>query len=796
MTRVFPSDTMDTRAALPVARPQCATPGCKGRPAYTDADGFRVCGACFRSDRGERDPDGALRDEPTPVESAMPSKPRLITCIDCGKEKPLKAAGRCAACYGRDLKARQSASVESGIMPGPSAPPPSPVEAPVPPREEVPVVETPWRQGEGPTRTATTRATSTFDDPPTLTDELLDRGCTCCISPPCSFCLALDEEQADAYASDGVSGVRALIARREEQEADRDLPTIEEADAILRAAGADPEAIRAEGEAFARGLLDEKRSATATAALDKDCDDAPGSGYATEARLRAERDRYQAEVVTLRGHVEHDYRLVADRPLGERNLYRCARPGCGDESEAPVRAYFDGGCVVARVPDPRGVREARIAELEASRGRWQRTVLAVMGVCDAYRLDGEIPVVRRVEHLLDRARAADGAEARIAELETRDRLRIGEIGIASDRADAAERREQAAIRRALAAEDRLAESEARLAAARAECAKYGPAGSPPEGDPVDGIRELGAQLVAITHVLDAASVPDGVDDTTEQATVEQRVIWLCEQRDIASDASAGAIAAIVRMGHHDHCAKRLAWGDGVCECAVFLATRDTLSLRELLCTDSTLEAALWSLARVLDDAGVPGPECNRGPTCRSLHLNDRIHRLADERDALRRRTERAEAELRTIREALGRHPAVDAKEVIADIGRLTSEAGGYGRATLAHRALRNDIAHALGYTDGAGSTPDGDLVDELGRRLAQEPAQETITVRVTCPLGDRDESLVPSDVRRERVVFGALVEIIEEDFLELTETEQLGPRRAAVLRALRALGGLEGPNAL
>jgi len=328
------------------------------------------------------------------------------------------------------------------------------------------------------------------------------------------------------------------------------------------------------------------------------------------AGLKEQLDRYQAEIVTLRGHVEHDYQLVADRPLGERNLYRCARPGCGHESEAPVRAYFDGGCVVARVPD---AREARIVDLE------------------------------------------------------RDAKRIHDlIG----------------------------------------------------GDPVPAIVHIG---------------------------------------------------------------------------------------------------------RVLDDAGVPMPACNRGPECGSLHILSRVHTLADERDNLGVRLRRIREPLldvlgdpardlddpvamacnviRTLRADLRAVGNAQAR-LASDNVYVSAQAESYVQAALGHQAdarrlreqldlLRDNVAHALGYTDGAGSTPDGDLVDDLGRRLAQEPAQETITVRVTCPLGDGDDAPVPADVRRERIVFGALVDSIEADLLDLTGLKQIGPRRAGVLRALRALGGLE-----
>lgn len=57
-------------------------------------------------------------------------------------------------------------------------------------------------------------------------------------------------------------------------------------------------------------------------------------------------------------------------------------------------------------------------------------------------------------------------------------------------------------------------------------------------------------------------------------------------------------------------------------------------VHELLCTDGDPEATLVHLGEVLDDAGAPKPVCDRGPECPSLHLNSRIHDLADQRDSL------------------------------------------------------------------------------------------------------------------------------------------------------------------
>ncbi len=65
------------------------------------------------------------------------------------------------------------------------------------------------------------------------------------------------------------------------------------------------------------------------------------------------------------------------------------------------------------------------------------------------------------------------------------------------------------------------------------------------------------------------------------------------------------------------------------------ALREELAhLRALVGTDGSVADALTHLGRVLLDAGIGLPACDRAPTCASLHLSSRIHRLADERDTL------------------------------------------------------------------------------------------------------------------------------------------------------------------
>ena len=41
------------------------------------------------------------------------------------------------------------------------------------------------------------------------------RSCSCHLNPPCSFCVSMDEEEADAYHNDGTSGLVELWERRD-----------------------------------------------------------------------------------------------------------------------------------------------------------------------------------------------------------------------------------------------------------------------------------------------------------------------------------------------------------------------------------------------------------------------------------------------------------------------------------------------------------------------------------------------------------------------------------------------------
>lgn len=70
-----------------------------------------------------------------------------------------------------------------------------------------------------------------------------------------------------------------------------------------------------------------------------------------EERLRAERDRLRNEVVELRGHQKHDYRLLSVE-LGETLRFICTR--CGHETAAPTHAYFS----------PCSVEPSELVELE------------------------------------------------------------------------------------------------------------------------------------------------------------------------------------------------------------------------------------------------------------------------------------------------------------------------------------------------------------------------------------------------------------------------------------------------
>lgn len=69
----FPTDSLDTRAALHVVRPTCATPGCPNRPQYPDDFGGKVCGPCYRADRGQHARDGTpMEVPPTPPPAPAP----------------------------------------------------------------------------------------------------------------------------------------------------------------------------------------------------------------------------------------------------------------------------------------------------------------------------------------------------------------------------------------------------------------------------------------------------------------------------------------------------------------------------------------------------------------------------------------------------------------------------------------------------------------------------------------------------------------------------------------------------
>lgn len=121
---------------------------------------------------------------------------------------------------------------------------------------------------------------------------------------------------------------------------------------------------------------------------------------------------------------------------------------------------------------------------------------------------------------------------------------------------------------------------------------------------------------------------------------------------------------------------------------------------------------------------------------------------------------------REIREALGLSAGADGYEAIAEIRRLRAAAVSFygvaevlgwernGKAIVdpdlasrkaravragaaGHNTLRNGIAHALGYGDGAGTTTDADLVAELRQRVdgAREDALADETLQIARILG-------------------------------------------------------------
>lgn len=44
----------------------------------------------------------------------------------------------------------------------------------------------------------------------------MDEGCSCHISPPCSFCTSLTEEEADVYAKGGLDALRKYRQRQKD----------------------------------------------------------------------------------------------------------------------------------------------------------------------------------------------------------------------------------------------------------------------------------------------------------------------------------------------------------------------------------------------------------------------------------------------------------------------------------------------------------------------------------------------------------------------------------------------------
>lgn len=128
-------------------------------------------------------------------------------------------------------------------------------------------------------------------------------------------------------------------------------------------------------------------------------------------------------------------------------------------------------------------------------------------------------------------------------------------------------------------------------------------------------------------------------------------------------------------------------------------------LRALLCTDGTAEAALVHLGSVLLDAGIGLPACDRAPTCASLHLTARIHRLADERDAALRRV--AEVEGERIRDLDGVRVHLYAAKDLAAI-------------RLGHLEAIRDYIHAhmpKGYASAAAFMQARDAMDPADRDL-------------------------------------------------------------------------------
>lgn len=72
----------------------------------------------------------------------------------------------------------------------------------------------------------------------------------------------------------------------------------------------------------------------------------------------------------------------------------------------------------------------------------------------------------------------------------------------------------------------------------------------------DDLRELAESYVGRGGVL----------PTT--ARLAEGTLELLDRVEVAEQTVGSAVRLLVRQGHTKHCAKRLLWGDGLCECGL------------------------------------------------------------------------------------------------------------------------------------------------------------------------------------------------------------------------------------
>lgn len=185
-------------------------------------------------------------------------------------------------------------------------------------------------------------------------------------------------------------------------------------------------------------------------------------------------------------------------------------------------------------------------------------------------------------------------------------------------------------------------------------------------------RELAEAMRALLAEADRmraedARCLDAIDAATrEDERRHAEVVKAAMERERLTrelDAGASAIAALDRVYRHvgsptTDDGQQIEMAASASRRVVINAHIDRLErerdeAQALLCTDGTVLAALAHLDGILTDAGIRPPECNRAPSCASLHLTERIHRLADERDEARAEVERLQTQAQAIELALG-----------------------------------------------------------------------------------------------------------------------------------------------